>query len=528
MSNPNPPAPADRPSAQTLPPSASVAVNPLVPSPAPRWFLGLCALALVAYAIFLAKHTTVAAGGSDSSGYLNSARLFAAGQLETLTRVPPEITATPGLFRPHFQPWGFIATAEHERMVPSYPMGLPLHFALAAKLLGWTAGPLAIAVGAALAAVMLCYLVGRELGLDRTVAVAGAVILGVCPVLFFASIQPLSDTLATAWCLAAVYAGLRARQRTAWALACGAAVGVAVLVRPTNIVILPALLVLLGFDFRRLGLAVAGGLPIAAWQAFYNHTLYGGAFRSGYPAIESAFAASYVAPTALHFLRWSAVFVPAIMLLLPLAAVARRETRTRHLLALALWFGAITTVYLFYAISHEDWSCLRFVLPALPALILAGLLGLETLSRLLPSHWPVCVRATAGIVLIVWTLGGSWYWTRKQGILYIKGYEEAYAEANAAAKKTFPPDALVVTSLLSGALYFYTDFPILRFDLVSAEDFARYSGAAQKAGRPICALIHETEEAGLREHCPGNWTKLATSRSVTLWRLADAAPPVAK
>ena len=42
-----------------------------------RW-LGL--LALAAYAVFLARNTAVVAGGSDSSGYLNSARLFAEGK----------------------------------------------------------------------------------------------------------------------------------------------------------------------------------------------------------------------------------------------------------------------------------------------------------------------------------------------------------------------------------------------------------------------------------------------------------------
>jgi hypothetical protein len=39
----------------------------------------------------------------------------------------------------------------------------------------------------------------------------------------------------------------------------------AVLVRPTNVVLLPALLVLLGFHWRKLALAVTGGLPCLAW-----------------------------------------------------------------------------------------------------------------------------------------------------------------------------------------------------------------------------------------------------------------------
>jgi len=40
---------------------------------------------LALYAAFLSRHTAVVAGGADSSGYLNSARLFREGNLrETL------------------------------------------------------------------------------------------------------------------------------------------------------------------------------------------------------------------------------------------------------------------------------------------------------------------------------------------------------------------------------------------------------------------------------------------------------------
>lgn len=518
MSNLNPPAHA--PHTSNPPPS--------LPGPAPRWFLLTALIALIAYGIFLGCNATVAAGGSDSSGYLNSARMLTEGHLETVVRLPPELGDPEKLFRPNFQPLGFIATAEHARMVPSYPSGFPLHLAAAGKVLGWTFGPLLIGVAAALGSVVLCYLLGRELGLGAPAATVAAVTLGVCPFLFFVSVQPLSDTLATAWCLGAAFAALRARRRVGWAAACGAAYGVAILVRPTNIVLLPALVVFLGFRLRPLLFAVLGGLPIAAWLAFYNYTLYGGPLRSGYPSLETAFAASYVAPTAAHILKWLAAFIPVVLLPLPLVAVVRRDTRTRDVLGLALWFGAITTVYLFYAITHEDWSCLRFILPALPALLLMASIGLEGASRWLPSHWPACFRATAAIVLIAWALGGSWYWTRKLGILYLKGYEQAYAEANAAAKSLLPANALVVSSLLSGSIYFYNDFPILRWDQIGPADFNRYATLSMSAGRPVCALLHETEEPGaLQEHCPGRWTKLGKVKSMTLWRLESLVAPAA-
>lgn len=257
--------------------------NPPVSLPrAPRWFVWLGLLALAAYAVFLARNTTVAAGGSDSSGYLNSARLLASGRLQSELRVPPEFGAGETLNRAHFTPNGFFPHPNNPHLPPTYPPGLPLHFAAAAKVAGCNLGPWIVELGGAVAAVWLCYLVARELGLDPALAAAGAIALAVCPLFLFTSFPPLSDTLATAWCLATVFAALRARQGLAWAAGCGVFLAIAVLVRPTNIVILPALLVLIGFEWRRFLALAVPGLPFALWLGYYNHALYGGAMRSGY------------------------------------------------------------------------------------------------------------------------------------------------------------------------------------------------------------------------------------------------------
>ena len=497
--------------------------NPLAPpAPAPRWFVLLGVLALVGYGIFLGVNSTVAAGGSDSSGYLNSARLLAAGQLDTTVRIPRGFGDFTNLFGPNFQPLGFLASTDSSRMVPSYPTGFPLHLALAGKIIGWTAGPLCVGLAGALAAVALCYLVGRELGLDWTLAAAATVVLAACPILLFTSIQPLSDTLATAWCLAAVLGALRARRHAGWAAVCGAAYAVAVLVRPTNLVLLPALIAFIGFDVRRLALAALAGLPAAAWLAFYNHTVYGGAFRSGYPAIETAFAASYVAPTASHFLHWLTVFLPAVLLGLPFVALVHRATRTRHLLGLALWFAPIVTVYLFYAISHEAWTCLRFILPALPALIIGGMLGVDALARFRPGAGVARFRAVAAVMLGAWAVIAAWRWAPPHAVFYTKRYEDAYTAACLAARTQLPKNALVVSCYASGAVHYYTDFAILRWDhLTTTAQFADYAATAQRVGIPLCAVLFASEEEDVfTRHCPGNWQRLATVSGVGLWQLA--------
>lgn len=496
MSNPNPPAATVR---------------------APRWVQWLGVLALAGYAFFLARHSAIVAGGSDSSGYLNSARLLARGQLFTDLRAPAEFGARGTVNPMHFLPQGFFPTPDKTRLTPTYPTGLPLHLALTGKLLGWETGPALLVLLAATGAVALCYLVAREVGVSVPLALAGAVVLAAFPVFVFTAVQPLSDTLATTWTLAALFAALRAhrlRQR-AWAVGCGAALAIAVLVRPTNVLLAPALLVLIGWDLRQLACFTLGGLPGAAWLGFYNHHLYGGALRSGYGDVAAAFALSYGAPTALHFLKWSALLLPTVLLALPFAAWRRRDARTRPLLALTLAFAAITGVYAFYEVSHEVWWCLRFILPAVPALIIMALLGLESFGKF---------RRTGALILALWAIGSSWYWTPRLGVFLLQGYEQAYADGARAAVAALPQDAVVMSFAFSGALYFYSEFPVLRWDQMDATAFAGYAARARQAGRPVCAVIFDFEEKDAFRRCPGDWRRLTTLRNIGLWQLAAPNP----
>ena len=486
-----------------------------------RLALGIGLGALLVYAIFIGKNTAVVAGGADSSGYFNSARLLTEGRLVTELRAPVEFGPRASLDGMHFLPQGFFPARDRIHLTPTYPTGLPLHLAAATSLFGWKLGPLLILMGAATGAIGLCYLVARELGLAPSLAAAGAILLAAFPVFIFASVQPLSDTLATAWNLAALFAALRARRQAGWAGAAGAALAMAVLVRPTNLLLAPALLVLLGLDGKRLALFVLGGLPGALWLAGYNTALYGHPLTSGYGGdIFSAFGLAYGAPTALHFAKWLALLLPAAVLLLPFAALARPELRSRELLALALAFAAISGCYAFYEVSHEVWWCLRFILPVVPALILAALLGVEALARGPGSRWPRAWRPASALGLALWAIGNSWYWSPELGVFMMKHYEQVYAEASHAARDRLPKDALVVCSAFSGSLYFYTDLAVLRLDQVEPPAFKRYASTAQGAGHAVCAVLFESEEAEAFRRCPGAWTPLAKIRNVGLWQLA--------
>lgn len=503
MSNPNPPTTADA---------------------RPRGWVWIGLLALLGFAAFLRHHGTVVVGGADSSGYFNSARLFAEGSLLTPLRAPEALQAAAREQPMQFLPLGFMPAADRTLLTPTYPTGLPLLLATASRLAGWETGARIVLLGAAVGAVWLCYVAGRLLGLGRPLAAAGAVMLGACPVFLFTSVQPLSDTLATTAVLAALVALLKANPGSgAWAAAGGAACALAVLVRPTNLLLVPAFLILLGRPGRLWLHFILGGLPGALWQAVYNHHLYGSALRSGYGNIFDAFSLAHGWPTAVHFARWLALLLPAVVLFLPFVGVLTRGPARRHAAALGTAFAAVAGCYLFYEVSHEVWWCLRFILPVIPALILGALLGTDALARFVEQRWPR-VRGIAAVSLGVWAVGLSAYWSPRLSVHLMRHYEQAYSDGITMAKPLLPGDAPVLCLAFSGALYFHTGCPVLRWDQLDAATFHRYARLTEALGRPVRALLFEAEESEAFQRCPGGWTRVARSGNVSLWQLAATMP----
>jgi hypothetical protein len=85
----------------------------------------------------------------------------------------------------------------------------------------------------------------------------------------------------------------------------------------------------------------------------------------------------------------------------------------------------------------------------------------------------------------------------------------------------------VVCQAFSGNLLFHTGHPVLRWDQVSPEDFARYARLAASAGRPVRALLFEAERADAFRRCPGPWREVARRGQVGLWELGPLTAPAA-
>jgi hypothetical protein len=454
-----------------------------------RWTLVWFAV-LAGYAAWLGSRFSPEPGGADASGYLNSAKFLAEGRLVSQLQMAPVLKDE---WSQDFQPLGFEAIRHTTRLVPGYPVGLPLHLAAASSVFGWRWSSQIVGIGGALAAVGMCYRLARELGLTPLAAFATGAALALCAVFEFTSMQPLSDTLATFWCTTAVWLALRARRgAVGWSALGGVAFAVAVLVRPSNVLLLPVLVMLLP-DGRKLTVAACAALPFAIALGLYQNHLYGSPLRSGYGDVSGLFSTAYFWPTMRHFTVWVSRLVPLGMVGLLISPLLLRGPRRREVAALLLWAAVFIGFYAVYDFSRQDWTFLRFIEPAFPALLVLGGLGLDQIAaRLAVAGWP---RAAGWIAIGIVGLTLATNVTFK--IPDARKHDRMYAEARTWVRDNLPADAPVVCMQFSGVAYFDDGHPILRWDIVgaTAAEGAKYLTALHRAGQPVFAVLDAAELA---------------------------------
>jgi hypothetical protein len=490
-----------------------------------RWSLWLPLIAFALYGLMLARYSAAYAGGVDSSGYLNDARLLDHGNLIAPMRQVPGMNAA-SLPPLTYVPVCFLPRADHVNMAPIYPMGLPLLIMAVAHSVGWNLAPTVTAVLHALFGLWLVYLLGREAGLEPGWAWIGTMVLAASPLFFMMSLEVMSDVPAMAWATAAVLCAWKSRERPWLALVAGAAMSLAVLVRPTNLLTFVPVSIALGLGVRRWLLLIAGGLPGAIFLSAVNITAYGHVLTTGYGGVGYLFSASNVPVTLLHYAIWlPALFTPLVVLSLGLPVLRRGQPLVSALLP--AWALIFLGCYLLYYCTHETWWYLRFILPAVPPLLVAALL----VARALADRWRLAVRTSWLVWAVFALLISGRFWFRHFRLAEVDSGERTYIESASWLESHAPANAVVVTKQTSGALFYYTKFPLIRWDALSSAQFEQIAAACAEAGRPVYASLYRyeiEEEGAFRQHLTDHWARIAKIHDAGIWRYdssSELEPP---
>lgn len=186
------------------------------------------------------------------------------------------------------------------------------------------------------------------------------------------------------------------------------------------------------------------------------------------------------------------------------------------------WFGCFFLFYCTYDI-YEEWWYTRFLLPAYPALILGALLSTKELSGFLQRFVGERRRAQVSrVALAVLVIVGFWcayYYDGKFEVFRIGRSESIHAESSYWADRALPAQALVVSMQMSGALDFYTDRPVVRWDWLTLDQWAVLKKRAAEKGYGWYALLHPHEIEDAQKRVPGKWNKIGELKHVSLWQI---------
>lgn len=461
----------------------------LTPSPH-VWTAGILALAVSVLLVSI-RYGSFAAAASDSYAYITQAELFAAGSarrsLPSTTAWPwPDAAAT-------WAPAGYRLALDGSSLVPTYPTGLPLLMA-AAHLATPDAKYLVVPFCAAVV-IIATFLLGQ--------AVAGplagwlaALLMSVSPIFLLQSLVPMSDvpataafTLALAWCL---------RERaTSWMLA-GLAAGLGLLIRPNLLPIVGVLAAILaarapasGTKWRPPLIFLMASLPAILLIAAIHTAWYGSPVRLGHGSVSGVFHLRHLSATIGAYPRWlfdtQAAFV-FVCLAAPFV-VDWRSRKGRLLLALGVYAVMVFGCYAFYA-TFPDWSYLRFLLPALPAmLVIAVVVTLQLLERV-----PAYIRPIAGALVFGTVALATWQEAVVRGAFVNWQSLERFVDVPRIVRDRFPSDAVYLTRVYSGSLPYYSGRQTLRWDLVAPDSLDRAIAALREHRRPPLIVIEGTEE----------------------------------
>ena len=469
--------------------------------------IGVIALIAVIVAASFATHS---AAGADASGYLSQAAMWAQGEIVHVETLPIASEADGWLVTPlGWRPSNDCHEPCEGVQVPTYPPGLPLLMSLPHAIAGVNGANTIVTASAAVAVWATGMIAGGIAG------IVAAVLVAFSPVFLYQSFQPMSDVPVTAaWLVCFLFL------KKGWNGFAGTACALAILIRP-NLAPLAVVPFVIAHKKVAFTTPVAVAVVFLGWMQL---VWYDSPLRSGYGTVDELFALANVLPNLSRYFNWLIATAP-VLLLAPLAFIRLRSNP--HARALIVFAALVCVSYLVYAV-FDQWSYLRFLLPAMAVLAIFASFELVRWIERWPASWrlPLFLVLTLGITahglfvarsLEAFRLAGQFHRV-EQVADFIGGYS---AER-----------PVIISGEQSGAIRYYTRRAIVRWEAATPEALRAAMMAIEQAGHSTFIALDAWEEEPFRKKFAAipeiqlDWPPMLEAGSThrtRVWRTSDRA-----
>jgi hypothetical protein len=457
-------------------------------------------LALASTGIALAWNTW-AIGGSDAYAYGTQADAWLSGELLTPVPMAGEapwpntlVTLTPLGMRPRHDLMAIASiTASGLSWIMASMKGLLGHWA------AFIVAPLATGV-----LVWCTFVIGRRVSTPG-IGLGAAWLVATSPTVLSLGKSVMSDVPAAAAWAAAMAGMLAGTPRTV--AGAGVAAGVAITIRPN---LAPLVVVLLAWglwcDLRarrpavqRLVLCAAPAAVGVVAVALVNQSVNGSPVESGYGDLGQLFSLAHLPVNLRRYGAWMIETQTPLVLagLVALCVSVRRVWRSGATgpSGAQLLGGMTLAVIAAYAAytPFDAWWFLRFLLPAWPAILVATVIAVFSVTSVVRQGRP---EAALSVGLIgVYTASAA----VRLGVFPAGEGERRYATLAQLVAGVTPPGSVVIAGPHVGEVRYYGGRLSLRFDQLDPAWLDRTVAWLHEQQRPVFLLLEDSELPVFRE-----------------------------
>jgi hypothetical protein len=471
-----------------------------------------CGLALALLAAVLGlRFGTFVASGADSYGYVSQADLWLERSLIIDQPLGADAPWRYAVFT--LAPLGYRPGDRRGTMVPTYSPGLPMAMALfkavgGANAVYWVV-PLLGALSVWLTFVLGARLAGPDAGLLAALA------LLVSPAFLFQLMWPMSDVPVMAWWLASIVLALgRGRLHV---VGSGFAAAAAILTRPNLVLLAVPIAVMLWWrEPRAAGASMAStdssrrervvrvlifavaALPGPIAIAAINTYLYESPLASGYGTFSTIYDWPHLWANLARYPRWLLISqTPFALLALAAPTLLRRHgfPAAHRTATFGLAFALVVFLsYLWYT-PFDDWTYLRFLLPAYPLILAAAAAAFALLAP------PQGRRRAVAFAMVAALLVGSGVWQGRHAFA-VRAEESRYLAAGRFARG-LPDNAAIICNQHSGSLRYYGNRVTLRYEWLEPDVYVQAIEYLRALGRPVFVVLDDSERDAFRARYSG-------------------------